>query len=96
MKNYHQYHHTQCHQQKRAKYEGALSLSSLGSRVGHATHTAIIITIENAVLPRRIPEDCVFFEPPLIARWEFNEKVWKTSDLEEMAYDEGKYWVIQI
>ena len=38
----------------------------------------------------RIPEDCVFFEPPLIARWEFNDKVWKTSDLEEMAYDEGE------
>ena len=36
-----------------------------------------------------MPTDCVFFEAPVVALWDEEEKVWRKSGFEDVVFDEG-------
>lgn len=40
-----------------------------------------------------VDRNVLFYEPPLIARWEEETQHWKTSEITDIRYEEGSHLV---
>ncbi|CAB0030238.1 unnamed protein product [Trichogramma brassicae] len=78
---------------KPSRLPWSYSCSSLSS-----THTATLVSFDTRHIGSRVffffttrlPDSVLWFEPPLVAHWLEDERVWSTEDVHDIKYNEEK------